>query len=78
MGTSEHIQKATVEKICHIVDAAYSQVKKHKRLDQYDAIERRSACHKQVSQRSLAAQYAAITVAQLASELTGARRMRSG
>lgn len=40
VGTSEHIQQSLIESICRIVDAAYSGVGKHKRLDQYDAVDR--------------------------------------
>ena len=41
VGTSKNIQKAVIEKICRIVDSAYSGVGKRKRLDQYDAVDRR-------------------------------------
>ncbi|CAJ1329035.1 unnamed protein product, partial [Effrenium voratum] len=40
IGTSEHIQQPLVDQICHIVDAAYSKVGKHKRVDRYDAVDR--------------------------------------
>jgi len=40
IGTSAHIQQATIDRICEIVDAAYSGVGKHKRVDQYDAVDR--------------------------------------
>lgn len=49
IGTSEHIQQPLVDQICHIVDAAYSKVGKHKRVDRYDAVDRGSSTYEQLS-----------------------------
>ena len=40
VGTSEHIQEPLINRICRIVDEAYTKVGKHKRLDRYDAVDR--------------------------------------
>eukprot|EP00434_Breviolum_minutum_P030322 symbB.v1.2.026821.t1/scaffold2709.1/size72633/4 len=40
IGTSEHIQEPLIQRICRIVDEAYTKVGKHKRVDRYDAVDR--------------------------------------
>lgn len=40
IGTSKHIQEPLLREICRIVDEAYSNVGKHKRVDRYDAVDR--------------------------------------
>lgn len=42
IGTSEHIQEPLIQRICRIVDEAYTKVGKHKRVDRYDAVDRSS------------------------------------